>query len=80
MPIRLMVSESRWPAASVSVSVTVVKPGPKNGVAYVWATAAGGSVGQLPLAAVPSPKSIDQPAMSSSGSVLLAPRSLKVSC
>ena len=30
MPIRLIVSESRWPAASVSVKLTVVKFGPKK--------------------------------------------------
>ena len=41
-------------------------------------TSVGGSVLQLPLADVPSPKSIDQLAMSLSGSLLLVPRKLIV--
>ncbi len=41
-------------------------------------TSVGGSVGQLPLVEVPSPKSIDQLAMSPSGSLLLVPRKVKL--
>ena len=44
----------------------------------MWVSATGGSLDQLPLAEAPSPKAIDQLAMSPSGSVLLEPRKVTI--
>jgi hypothetical protein len=74
IPIRLIVSESLWPAASVTVNTTFVKSGPRKAAPYVCTSAPGGSVAQPPPVEDPSPKSIDQLVRSPSGSVLLKPR------